>query len=542
MTSRPRPGNPTRLGVLLVVLAALTSCDTDHGPVLPDPTEPPDSPSPAIVSDPITATIAGGLAGVAMSATSVTYVSLLPGTFPSGRTAGITNLRTSVSVAAAVLNGGLDPLAVAGVAGDRLAFAIDTGGAQPVRFDQLVPQFYAVTVVRTDPPAGKRDVPLNSRARIIFSEPVDRVTVTPTSLVLSQAGGRVAGEVDVSADGLEATFQPAADLLPGTEYSLTVAAGIRDLDGSSLGSTLTAGFTTVPGSAAPAPKGMLAFETHRGIHIANLDGSGLRALTPGEVGSDVGAAWSPDGQRIAFSRHDADYGASLAVMNADGTSLRWLSPDGAYDADPTWSPDGRRIAFENRRDNRSGGHIFVMDADGSHRVQLTSNSQPNFRPAWSPDGSRIAYVTTSYPGGVGIYLINPDGSGRVRLTPGSLQGSDPAWSPDGTRVAFIGLDEDGTQLSTINADGTGLVKLTSGLPGTGEPSWSPDGSMIAFTVYSFCDPWGYPPCTGNEVRLPPLWVVRVSDGYFFPLPFPQSSGWHASWRPTYRGGSDPWGY
>ena len=65
----------------------------------------------------------------------------------------------------------------------------------------------------------------------------------------------------------------------------------------------------------------LLFQSSGGIHVVNVDGSGLQNLTP-DGGSD--AAWSPDGQQIAFDRlwvrraRGASSDPEIYVMNADG--------------------------------------------------------------------------------------------------------------------------------------------------------------------------------------------------------------------------------
>ena len=68
-------------------------------------------------------------------------------------------------------------------------------------------------------------------------------------------------------------------------------------------------------------------------------------------------SWSPDGTRIAFSRH-----SEIWVMNADGTNQTKLLDS---DQCPRWSPDGTKIAFEGN------GDIWVMNADGTNQRKLT---------------------------------------------------------------------------------------------------------------------------------------------------------------------------
>jgi Tol biopolymer transport system component len=112
----------------------------------------------------------------------------------------------------------------------------------------------------------------------------------------------------------------------------------------------------------------------------NADGSGQTRLTSGlEYDSDP--AWSPDGERIAFSR-DGD----IYLMNPDGTSIRQLTRGSARDGAPAWSRDGRWLAFA-RADERGTtfagpSRIIVMRANGSRlgRVPLPREA---FWPSWA---------------------------------------------------------------------------------------------------------------------------------------------------------------
>ena len=493
-----------------------------------------EGPAALIVSDPLTPRAPTSPA--ALLAPSVAYVSLPPGTIPNGLSATISNRRTAVALTVSLVAGGLDPVPIAAETRDTLDFAIDVGATAPERFARPVPEFLKVKVVRTEPPAGKRDVPLNLRVRIVFSEPVNPATVTSVTLGLQQAGIAIGGEVAVSADGLEASFLPAADLLPETDYTIAVGDGIRDSDGSQLESPVTAGFTTgaLPAEPPPLPPpGALAFTDGAGdIYVMNTDGSDRRRLTSDAAPFvlDAYAAWSPDGSRIAFSRYDGYHAAEVYLINADGTNQVRLSPQGAYDAHPSWSPDGSRIAFENRQDSVSNGEIYVMNADGTNRVRLTDNPQPDASPAWSPDGNRIAYWTYSASGNADIYVMNADGTNRVNLTDDAAFDTEPAWSPDGSRIAFSRSVPGGTDLSIVNADGTNLVRLTT-LGWVAQPSWSPDGQVIAFTLYPPCDDPNPVPADPKCFQPVKVLMIRVTDRHIFDLPQPGGSAFYPSWRP-----------
>jgi Tol biopolymer transport system component len=123
---------------------------------------------------------------------------------------------------------------------------------------------------------------------------------------------------------------------------------------------------------------------------------------------------------------------------------------------PAWSPDGERIAFSVSYGGAIDDELFVVGADGSGLVQLTHNARSDSDPAWSPDGSRLAFVRDGT-----IRTMDPEGTHVRRLTPEAVVGFDPAWSLDGRRLAFIGHAASSSQydLFTIRADGTGLVLL-----------------------------------------------------------------------------------
>ena len=70
----------------------------------------------------------------------------------------------------------------------------------------------------------------------------------------------------------------------------------------------------------------------------SADGSGQRQLKFGP-GDDFGAAWSPDGTRIAFVRDLGTPDRPVMVMNADGSDQHALHPGGRQSV-PAWQPLG----------------------------------------------------------------------------------------------------------------------------------------------------------------------------------------------------------
>jgi large repetitive protein len=102
-------------------------------------------------------------------------------------------------------------------------------------------------VTQLDPPNGTLNVGLNVNPHVLFSEPVNELTI-PTALSLSNENGGpiVPATVMVAANRLSATITPSASLLPNTEYGLNLC-GYTDIAGNSgyclSGSTFVTGTT-----------------------------------------------------------------------------------------------------------------------------------------------------------------------------------------------------------------------------------------------------------------------------------------------------------
>jgi TolB protein len=175
--------------------------------------------------------------------------------------------------------------------------------------------------------------------------------------------------------------------------------------------------------------------------------------------------------QIVFSRTEGS-DSDIMAMNLDGSGLRRLTPPNrAIDVSPVPSPDSSQIAFCS---NRGGGpQIYVMGADGSnpHRVSFGQSSQCT-SPAWSPTGDKIAFVCIS-DGGQNIFVSDPAGSNTVQLT--SIgKNEDPEFSADGRYITFATTQFGGVfSIAMMRVDGLGIKQITSSRGGDYEPAWGP---------------------------------------------------------------------
>lgn len=133
---------------------------------------------------------------------------------------------------------------------------------------------------------------------------------------------------------------------------------------------------------------------HFELHVMDLDGSNHRQLTDDDTG-DGSPSWSPDGERIAFVSnraesapclfHDcAGYTNELYVMDADGRDVTRLTETPHEEATPAWSPDGERIVYSRILDENATHELFVVNADGSCPTRLASGASGSWdtMPDW----------------------------------------------------------------------------------------------------------------------------------------------------------------
>ena len=135
--------------------------------------------------------------------------------------------------------------------------------------------------------------------------------------------------------------------------------------------------------------------------------------------------WSPDGKKIAFTRHPVagphldSFTAEMYALNLKTGTEERLTDNLEEERGPAWSPDGRRIAYTCRRGlplnaelRPSTFEICVMDLKKRDSMgfpvtkRLTSNSAFEAGPHWSPDGQTIVFSRTEAPGLQQIWVMD----------------------------------------------------------------------------------------------------------------------------------------
>ena len=232
------------------------------------------------------------------------------------------------------------------------------------------------------------------------------------------------------------------------------------------------------------------------LYLLSLETGEKRRLTspaPRLVG-DMGPAFSPDGQSLAFIRA-VDGGNSDLFLLALSDELkplgepRQLTFGNRHVTSPAWTADGKEIVYANWA-GQSG--LWRLGVSSSRRSpaepqRLASLGDSIFGPAISRDGRRLAYVHELLHASIGRTDARVP-AGAIRMT-GSAQpfiassrdDLAPQFSPGGDRIAFVSGRSGNDELWVCDSDGSNPLQLTSfGGPWITTPRWSPDGEKIAF--------------------------------------------------------------
>ena len=232
-----------------------------------------------------------------------------------------------------------------------------------------------------------------------------------------------------------------------------------------------------PGAAASR----LMFVSGGRVYRIDSDGEDIVPLTPAGQTS-LSPAWSPDGQRLAFTQMGEGKGG-IVVQPLSGTG-GFIVPGSqtALNITPTFSPDGRTLAFAHS--DEKGTDIYtanVVERCCAQRLTV-GRFADNLSPTFSPDGRRIAFISTR-AGPPQLYVMAADGTDQELLAPfdyGATGSSNaPEWSPDGASVVFHREVSGSPQIFLVDVAARRVRQLTSS--GRNEdPTWSPDGRHVAF--------------------------------------------------------------
>ena len=169
----------------------------------------------------------------------------------------------------------------------------------------------------------------------------------------------------------------------------------------------------------------------------------------------ISAAWSPDGQQLAFARSSELDGGLFVMPSTGGAERKVAVATFAREslAQPAWSPDGRTLAYA------------AIEAGGTQGLRLLTLESLEDRPLDNPPGcwhagapvwveGRLAFVCMTSIAAYEIYLADPE-SGAAPRRLAQLQGHPQglAWSKVSRRIQVANDGGDGGGIWALELDG-----------------------------------------------------------------------------------------
>ena len=253
------------------------------------------------------------------------------------------------------------------------------------------------------------------------------------------------------------------------------------------------------GTIGFAASRLLFVSSDKRVYRIDSDGHGLVPLTPAGT-TALSPAWSPDGQRFAYTKLGAGRGPVIVQTIANGATFTVPGTEAGLNITPVFSPDGRMLAYA--RSDEKGTDVYAANvADRCCAQRLTvGRFADNLSPTYSPDGRRLGFISTR-AGPPQVYVMSAGGTDQELLASfdyGATGSSyAPEWSPDGAYVVFHREVSRSPQLFLLDVAARRVRQLTSA--GRNEdPTWAPDGRHIAFV--------------SDRSGRRQLWVIDIETG------------------------------
>jgi Tol biopolymer transport system component/DNA-binding winged helix-turn-helix (wHTH) protein len=258
--------------------------------------------------------------------------------------------------------------------------------------------------------------------------------------------------------------------------------------------------------AAWSPDGeRLAYATKDELRFARKDGSPAGSVVMG-IGIPWWPRWSSDGKKVRFTVTDPKtQSSSIWDVGSDGSRLHPVLPD--WNDHPSeccgdWTPDGKYFVFQATRDGTTGIWVLPEGHDIFKRskinpTKLTAGPMETYVPLPRVSPNKIYVIGAKSRGEVVRYESRKK---RFQAFLGGISASDLAFSPDAQSIVYVQYPE--ATMWRARRDATERVQLTSSPLLAMLPTWSPDGKQIALVGVMPGKPWKVYliPSDGGEPR------------------------------------------
>jgi dipeptidyl aminopeptidase/acylaminoacyl peptidase len=258
------------------------------------------------------------------------------------------------------------------------------------------------------------------------------------------------------------------------------------------------------------------------LYVSGAAGLAPRKLTNAK-GLLAAPQWSPDGKSIALLYtenatrpagplmpetpengviKDAFFEQRLAIVDATGGALHFITPDDTYIYEYDWAPDSKTLVMSAAKGNGDNNwwvaQLYTLNVTEKVMHAIYKPKLQIARPEVSPDGKNVAFIEglMSDEDSVGgdVFLVSMGGGSPQRLTPRrKASASVLAWTRDGKLLDMENADGE-SSISRIDPQ-SGAIEdlyhapemLSSGFWAT-SLAFSADGATSAAVRSSFGNP------------------------------------------------------
>jgi tricorn protease len=211
----------------------------------------------------------------------------------------------------------------------------------------------------------------------------------------------------------------------------------------------------------------IAFVVHGEVFAMPAKGGKANRITDTPA-VEHGLAWSPDNRKLLFVSDRSGY-EELYLLQSDDPETNDLTRAAKFkttvltntpepEVGASFTPDGNRIAFIRE------GKLWTMKPDGKD-VKVLVDQQQVFDYDWSPDGKWIVYSRADGSFASELYLMPTDGSKpAVNITRYATFNADVSWGAN--KLAFLSQRRSGMAFHILSLQ----KPSTGGGPGTAPPS------------------------------------------------------------------------
>ncbi|MSU69432.1 MAG: biopolymer transporter Tol [Opitutaceae bacterium] len=173
-------------------------------------------------------------------------------------------------------------------------------------------------------------------------------------------------------------------------------------------------------------------------------------------GTNQGARFSPDGQRVAMVL-SGEGTPEIYLSNAQGRQVTRKTRSDAVKSSPCFSPDGSRLIFSSE----PGPQLYVMPVGGGAPQRVTTGiSSYCAEPDWSRGNPNKVVFTIRVGGKYQIAVLDLAKRRSEQVSKAPFDGIEPCWLADGRHVVYTARDKATSVICLLDTESGRSTRIT----------------------------------------------------------------------------------